>query len=295
LRTDDLPRLVRERGRFLSGAIEQGTELRFAERVLDTLMAVRIWGESRGHVMAQALVCYRTAWLLTHHPLATLVELLNHSMGQSARQQRVIRMAVDHGCRILKVDVNRSEEGYLIEDGAIRLAISHVPSVGEATAAALVAARSAGGGFDSVQDVLLRVPSLHRLQVDALADAGAFAALRDSRLAVDRDAAVHRRGAVPRRSRGSRRATAQMILEFDGVGACQNSRQPADPVDPKPLADEPAVPASPARQRDSRGGRPMTRAVGGRIWLVGTLFGRGSVARESFAPGSGLGKSVEEV
>jgi DNA polymerase-3 subunit alpha len=301
IQADALQRLQQMRPRFLSGALEQGITLRYAERVLDTVMAARVGGQRRGQATAQALVAYRTAWLLTNHPAATLVGLLNNSVGQGAKQQRILAMAVEQGCRIVKVDVNRSEEGYLIEDGAIRLAMSHVPSVGEATAAALVAERHRGGDFKSVQDVLMRVPSLHRLQVDAMVDAGAFEKLCDSSLAVksrEEVAAVrvaskrptvfsHGGSQVGGAAKRRRRLGAQMMFHFEdtlplGSGSVVGVVAPCSEADGVIVESHPL---SPALRRAAGGERRATVVASSRMWVAGTLFGRVS----------GLGKRVEEV
>jgi DNA polymerase-3 subunit alpha len=281
LRREDLSRLVRERSRFLSGALERGHELAFAERVLETLMAVRLSGESRGHATAQAVTLYRTAWMLTHHPVEMLVEQLNNSIGQTARQQRIMRLAVDQGCRILKVDVNRSGEWYDIEDGAIRLALSHVPSIGEATAAMLVEARQAGGAFASVQDVVMRVPGLHRAQVDALVEAGALADLADNRLArkgttldlAAPEAGRARPGSGARRPARRRAANGQQMTLAFGADA---AREP-QAEDRKPAETQgDAVPRARTRRLQVGPEPSLAPVVGGRLWVAGTLFGKRS-------------------
>jgi DNA polymerase-3 subunit alpha len=280
LRREDLSRLVQERARFLSGALEQGIELAFAERVLETLMAVRLSGESRGHATAQALVLYRTAWMLTHHGEEMLVELLNNSIGQSTRQQRIMRMAVDQGCRILKVDINRSGEWYDIESGAIRLALTHVPSIGEATAAMLTEARRSGGAFRSVHDVVLRVPGLHRAQVDALIEAGALADLAE---VSDADpgktestpvASGRARPGANGGRKGRQRVDSgrQMTLAFGVPPQSESASRGERRMVSKSLPEVGATRQPPVLSSD----RPMASAGPGRLWVAGTLFGRRS-------------------
>jgi hypothetical protein len=136
------------------------------------------------HAMSFALLVYDSAWLKCHEPAAFTCALLNSQpMGFYAPAQ-LVRDARAHGVEVRPVDACVSLWDSTLERGAagepaLRLGLRLVKSLSEAGAARLVRAR-AGKPFASVPDLALR-GALDRGDLEALAAAGAFAALSGNR------------------------------------------------------------------------------------------------------------------
>jgi error-prone DNA polymerase len=134
--------------------------------------------------MSFALLVYDSAWLKCYEPAAFTCALLNSQpMGFYAPAQ-LVRDARAHGVEVRPVDACVSLWDSTLEpraDGepALRLGLRLVKSLSEAGAWRLIAARHARP-FTSVQDLSIR-GALERGDLEALAAAGAFAALSGNR------------------------------------------------------------------------------------------------------------------
>ncbi len=136
------------------------------------------------HAMSFALLVYDSSWLKCHEPAAFCCALLNSQpMGFYAPAQ-LVRDARAHGVEVRAVDVcvsgwdaglERREDG----KPALRLGLRLVKSLSRSGADRLVAARALQP-FASVQDLSQRA-GLDRGDLEALAAAGAFAALSGNR------------------------------------------------------------------------------------------------------------------
>ncbi len=136
------------------------------------------------HAMSFALLVYDSAWLKCHEPAAFTCALLNSQpMGFYAPAQ-LVRDARAHGVEVRPVDACVSLWDSTLERGAqgapaLRLGLRLVKSLSEAGAARLISARAAQP-LASVADLALR-GALDRGDLEALAAAGAFAALSGNR------------------------------------------------------------------------------------------------------------------
>jgi DNA polymerase III alpha subunit len=136
------------------------------------------------HAMSFALLVYDSAWLKCHEPAAFTCALLNSQpMGFYAPAQ-LVRDARAHEVEVRPVDACVSLWDCTLERGAqgepaLRLGLRLVKSLSEAGAARLISARAAQP-LASVADLALR-GALDRGDLEALAAAGAFAALSGNR------------------------------------------------------------------------------------------------------------------
>src|SRR4029079_7831750 len=86
----------------------------------------------------------------------------------------------------LPPDVNASHAHFTVENGAVRYALGALKGVGEKAMEALVAERERGGPFASLEDFAARIDPrvLNRRQLESLAGAGAFDAVKPDRASV---------------------------------------------------------------------------------------------------------------
>ena len=193
--------------RLLNGMRAKGYEDDFANRIYQQMLGFGEYGFPESHAASFALLVYDSAWLKHFEPAAFTCALLNSQpMGFYAPAQ-LVRDARAHGVEVRAVDVCVSEWDCTLErceDGqpALRLGMSLVKSLSEAGAQRLVEARKERP-FASVQELAERA-ALDRGDLEALAAAGAFAALSGNRhLAFWEVAGTERVPSLP--SRGSRR------------------------------------------------------------------------------------------
>jgi DNA-directed DNA polymerase III PolC len=136
------------------------------------------------HAASFALLVYDSSWLKYHEPAAFTCALLNSQPMGFYGPAQLVRDARAHGVEVRPVDVQASAYESTLErreDGepVLRLGMRMVKSLSEGAGMRVEAARSEGR-FESVQD-LARRAALERGDLEALAAAGALAALSGNR------------------------------------------------------------------------------------------------------------------
>jgi error-prone DNA polymerase len=172
------------RERLLSGMRSRNYPDEFAERIYRQMEGFGDYGFPEAHALSFALLVYDSAWLKCYEPAAFTCALLNSQpMGFYAPAQ-LVRDARAHGVEVRPVDACVSVWDATLErrtDGApaLRLGLRLVKSLSQAGALRLIEARTRRP-FDSVADLAARA-GLDRGDLEALAAAGAFAALSGNR------------------------------------------------------------------------------------------------------------------
>ena len=160
------------RGRFVSGAATKGVDAATANRVYDKLAGFSGFGFPKSHAAAFGLLAYQSAWLRHHYPAEFLCALLNAQPMGFYPPASLVRDAQRRGVEVRPPDVNLSEVECVLEEGAVRMGLSYVKSVGAGDAERLVAERARAGPFADVGDLARRAP-LDGRELEALVRAGA--------------------------------------------------------------------------------------------------------------------------
>ncbi|WP_437591916.1 error-prone DNA polymerase [Sorangium sp. So ce1000] len=179
-------RLERHRGRLIQGFAERGISAKFGEMLYQQIQGFGEYGFPESHAASFALLVYASAWLKVHHQAAFTCALLNAQPMGFYSPSALVQDAQRHGVEVRPVCVVRSAWDATLERGAepsagpaLRLGMRLVKGLGEAAAAAIVAAREEAP-FTSLPD-LVRRTELKKNDVEALAEAGALAALVPAR------------------------------------------------------------------------------------------------------------------
>jgi error-prone DNA polymerase len=168
------------RERFLEGAAKNGVELELANAVYDTLVGFSGFGFPKSHAAAFGLLAYQSAWLRHHYPAEFLCSLLNAQPMGFYPPASLVRDAQRRGVEVWPPDVNRSEAKCTVQDGAVRIGLEYVESVGEDDAKALAEERGRRGPFANVVELAQRAP-LSRDGLESLIASGACDSLEPSR------------------------------------------------------------------------------------------------------------------
>jgi error-prone DNA polymerase len=160
------------RQRFIEGAVRNGVEAETADTVYDKLAAFSGFGFPKSHAAAFGLLAYQSAWLRHHYPAEFLCSLLNAQPMGFYPPSSLVRDAQRRGVEVRPPDVNLSAVQCSWEEGAVRMGLKYVKSVGEDDAEAVVAERLARGEFLGVGDLARRV-QLDARELEALLRSGA--------------------------------------------------------------------------------------------------------------------------
>jgi DNA polymerase III subunit alpha len=254
-----------ELGKFISRAVERGTEKRLAEDLAEQIETFGRYGFNKSHSAAYSLLSYHTAWLKAHYPAEFMAALLSSVLDKTdsvvkyIAECRDLPRALPHleeGVEVLPPDVNESGWKFTSTDGQrVRFGLGAVRGVGSGAVQSILRAREEGGAFTSLFDFLERIDlrALNKRACEALIAAGALDAFgHRAQLLAGLDAAY---GEV--QAREAEAAAGQASL-FDGGGA--EVERPAPTLPTVPEWDEQDLLA---REKEALGffisGHPMDR------------------------------------
>ncbi|HZO62833.1 MAG TPA: DNA polymerase III subunit alpha [Gaiellaceae bacterium] len=143
--------------KFIEGCIANQTSPQVARQLWDDLEKAQDYSFNKSHAAGYALIAYRTAWLRAHHPHEYMAALISSVMSTKDRVPFYVNACNEMGVEVLPPDVNESQVDFAVVEGKIRFGLNAVKNVGEAACSAIVAAREAGGRFESIWDFTERV------------------------------------------------------------------------------------------------------------------------------------------
>jgi error-prone DNA polymerase len=156
------------RPRFVAGALANGIDIDTAHLIYDKLCGFAGFGFPKSHAAAFALLGYQSAWLRRYYPGEFLCALLNAQPMGFYPPSSLVRDAQRRGVEVRPPHVNRSLAECTIEEGAVRVGLGYVQSVGEAEAEEVEAAQP----YADLGDLARRAP-VHGDVLEALVAAGA--------------------------------------------------------------------------------------------------------------------------
>jgi error-prone DNA polymerase len=202
------------RTRFIAGASEKGVDPKLADEVYDKLAGFSGFGFPKSHAAAFGLLAYQSTWLRHHHPREFLAALLNAQPMGFYPPASLVRDAQRRGVEVHPVDVNCSAVKCGLEDGAVRIGLDYVQSLGEPGAKAVVEERERRGPFTGVRELAQRV-ELDRDRLEALVASGACDEFGERRLLLWELGLAFRPASVP----GSGGEARQLTLSLDPAAA----------------------------------------------------------------------------
>jgi error-prone DNA polymerase len=167
-RKRSLAALEAYRNRFVEGALGKGVEEELAHVVYDKLVAFSGFGFPKSHAAAFGLLAYQSAWLRHHYGAEFLASLLNAQPMGFYPPATLVRDGQRRGVETRPPDVNLSDVGCTLEDGAVRVGLKYVTGVGEDDAEAVVASKP----YASIRELVQRT-QLSQDELAALVESGA--------------------------------------------------------------------------------------------------------------------------
>ena len=110
---------------FLARAVANGVHPQAAKEVWSLLARFSGYSFCRAHASGYGVLAYQTAWLKANYPAEHAVALLNNHQGMYPTRVHV-EEARRRGIAVRLPCVNRSEEGFSLDDGGIRVGLSFV-------------------------------------------------------------------------------------------------------------------------------------------------------------------------
>jgi len=162
------------------------------EQIIQSIASFALYGFPESHAASFALIAYASAYLKCHYLAAFTAAMLNNQPMGFYNPATLVKDAQRHGLRVKPIDVQRSDWFCTLEPEsgnwrfALRLGLLYGRGLRREPGEALVRARALRA-FDSIHDLALRVPELHKNDLTMLAKIGALNSLGEN---------IHRRDAL---------------------------------------------------------------------------------------------------
>jgi error-prone DNA polymerase len=165
------------RTRLYEGMAERGITGEVADEIYEKLVAFANFGFPESHSVSFAYLVYSSAWCKLRYPSAFLAGLLDGQPMGFWSPQTLVADARRHGVIVRRPCINASAAKSTLEPdpasaggAAVRLGIEYVRTIGKDLAEVIAEHRP----YESMEDLMRRVPGLTLPKIEALATAGAF-------------------------------------------------------------------------------------------------------------------------
>lgn len=157
------------------GCIKNGIDEKVAGKIYDEMIDFAKYAFNKSHAACYAVVAYQTAFLKAHYPVEFMAALMTSVVDNTNKVAGYIYTCRQMNIKILPPDVNESDMGFTVEDGAIRFGLSAIKGLGRPTIEAIKADRAERGRFSGIQEFIKRLSGeLNKRTVENLIKSGAF-------------------------------------------------------------------------------------------------------------------------
>ncbi len=176
--------MQKERRNFIAGAKKNGFSAEVAGKVFALIEPFAGYAFNKAHSVSYALIAYQTAYLKANYPAEYITAFLITQAGQLEKVASAVAECRRLGINVLPPDINRSQISFSIEKGedntpAIRFGLAAIKNVGPGAIEPIIAERSRGGEFKSIEDLCRRsdLRGVNKRVMESLVKVGALDSL----------------------------------------------------------------------------------------------------------------------
>jgi DNA polymerase-3 subunit alpha len=153
--------LLKQRDRFVGGAVENDVPVEIANQIFDQWEAFARYGFPKGHAADYGVIAVQTAYLKTHYPVEYMAALLAVEQNNTDKVALYVADCRRMGIEVLPPDINKSGWDFTIEDyddgkSSIRFGLGAVKNVGHGPVDVVLEARQEGS-FEDLNEFVRRV------------------------------------------------------------------------------------------------------------------------------------------
>lgn len=166
--------LKNEESKFISKAKALGHGENISKTIFASILKFAGYGFNKSHAVAYSLVAYKMAYLKVHYKLEFYANLLNNVIGASSKMQEYLREIRSHDLKVLKPDINKSTNRFVIDSNNIIFPFSTIKGVG--TSVSSLVLRSRDKEFTDIYDAFSKLvrSGVTKKQLESLINADAF-------------------------------------------------------------------------------------------------------------------------
>jgi DNA polymerase-3 subunit alpha len=174
--------MQKERRNFIDGTEKKGFSAEIAAEVFALIEPFAGYAFNKAHSVSYALIAYQTAYLKANYPAEYMTAFLMANAGQLEKMANAVAECRRLGIEVLQPDINHSQASFSIEkEGesgapAIRFGLAAIKNVGSAAVEPIIAERSKGEEFKSIEDLCRRcdLRSVNKRVLESLIKVGAL-------------------------------------------------------------------------------------------------------------------------
>ena len=133
--------LKNEESKFISKAKALGHDESISKTIFASILKFAGYGFNKSHAVAYSLVAYKMAYLKVHYKLEFYANLLNNVIGASSKMQEYLREIRSHDLKVLKPDINKSTNRFVIDSNNIIFPFSTIKGVGTSVSSLVLKSR----------------------------------------------------------------------------------------------------------------------------------------------------------
>ena len=158
----------------VKGCVNNGIDEKTAGKIYDEMIDFAKYAFNKSHAACYAVVSFQTAYLKTHYPVEFMAALMTSVVDNTDKVAGYVYACRQMNIPVLPPDVNKSQMGFSVEDGAVRFGLSAIKSLGRPTIEAILSERAVKE-FSTMQDFVTRLISqINKRTVENLIKSGAF-------------------------------------------------------------------------------------------------------------------------
>lgn len=170
--------LAEQKQKFIEGAEKKGYQAKLAKQIFEKVIEPFAgYGFNKSHAACYAKIAYLTAYLKSHYPAEFMAALMTADQNDSDRIAIEFDEAERMGIEVLPPDVNESFKNFTVtSDGNIRFGLLAIKGIGAAIVEEITKERDENGHFESIEDMLKRLPikAVNKKTIEALIFSGAL-------------------------------------------------------------------------------------------------------------------------
>ena len=162
--------------KHIPGCVANGIREDVAQSLYDEIVAFANYAFNKAHAVCYAVVSYQTAYLKCHYPKEYMAALMTSVLDSATKISGYIAECKEMGIQTLPPDINASEDVFTVQGSNIRFGLGAVKNIGRGLIRSVVAKRSEGGPFKSLEDFLQRMDEgeLNKRAVENMIKCGAM-------------------------------------------------------------------------------------------------------------------------
>ena len=147
--------LIKEKEKFINGAIKNGYEEKIAKEIYDLIFKFADYGFNKSHSVAYAMISYRMAYLKAHYPKIFMKHLLSQVINSENKTKEYIYECKKYKIDVSLPDINLSTDNYEVINDKIIFPLTNIKNVGTNATKQIINERK-NGKFKDIFDFMQR-------------------------------------------------------------------------------------------------------------------------------------------